>query len=48
MSGDSKCPFSSGTHHHAVAGTKGNRDWWPEQLNLSILSLHSPKSKPMC
>ena len=47
MSGDSKCPFSSGTHHHAVAGTKGNRDWWPEQLNLSILSLHSPKSNPM-
>ncbi|MFX1682253.1 catalase/peroxidase HPI [Mitsuaria sp. CC2] len=49
MSGESesKCPFSGGTHHHAVAGTKGNRDWWPEQLNLSILSLHSSKTNPM-
>ncbi len=47
MSGDSKCPFSGGNHHHAVAGTKGNRDWWPEQLNLSILSLHSPRTNPM-
>ena len=47
MSGESKCPFSGGTHHHTVAGTKGNRDWWPEQLNLSILSLHSSKTNPM-
>ncbi len=40
-----KCPVVS--HRHATAGAKGNRDWWPEQLNLAILHLHSPKSDPM-
>jgi catalase-peroxidase len=24
-----------------------NRDWWPNQLNLSILHQHSPRSNPM-
>ncbi|WP_416758892.1 catalase/peroxidase HPI [Roseateles sp. So40a] len=48
MSGDSKCPFSGGSsNRHTAAGVKGNRDWWPEALNLSILSLHSPKTNPM-
>ena len=26
---------------------KGNRDWWPNQLNLDILHQHSPLSNPM-
>ena len=30
-----------------AAGAKGNRDWWPDQLNLAILHLHSPRSRPM-
>ncbi len=30
----------------AVAGT-GNRDWWPNQLNLSILHQHAPASNPL-
>jgi catalase-peroxidase len=25
----------------------GNRGWWPEQLNLSVLHQHSPSSNPM-
>jgi catalase-peroxidase len=24
----------------------GNRDWWPEQLNINVLHQHSPKSNP--
>ncbi len=30
----------------AVAGTR-NRDWWPNQLNLSILHQHAPASNPL-
>lgn len=24
-----------------------NRDWWPNQLDLSVLHQHSPRSNPM-
>jgi len=35
-------------HHHAVSGGgTTNRDWWPNQLNLDILSQQSSKSNPM-
>ncbi|WP_223545850.1 catalase/peroxidase HPI [Pseudomonas sp. A-B-19] len=43
MSTESKCPFN----HAAAGGGTTNRDWWPNQLNLKILSQHSPKSDPM-
>ncbi len=42
MSTESKCPFN----HGAPAGTS-NRDWWPKQLRLDLLSAHSGKSDPM-
>ncbi len=42
-----KCPFS-GTAHKPVAGSgTRNKDWWPNQLNLSILRQHSQLSNPM-
>ncbi|MET0333974.1 MAG: peroxidase family protein, partial [Rhizobacter sp.] len=44
---EAKCPFSGSQLKHTAAGAKGNRDWWPEALNLAILSLHSAKSNPM-
>ena len=47
MSNESKCPFTEGVLKHATAGAKGNRNWWPEQLNLEILHQHSPLSNPM-
>jgi catalase-peroxidase len=47
MANDPKCPFASGALTQAVAGAKGNRDWWPNQLNLAILHQHSAKSNPM-
>ncbi len=36
-----KCPVMHG------AEARSNRDWWPNQLNLSILHQHSPASNPM-
>ena len=49
MSNESKCPFHQGNLAAApVAGSgTSNRDWWPDQLNLGILSQHSCKSNPM-
>jgi catalase-peroxidase len=41
MSNESKCPF-----HPAATGTT-NRDWWPNQLRLDLLSQHSEKSNPL-
>src|SRR6201747_1329221 len=35
------CPFAGGRSR------RGNRDWWPEHLNLSPLSQHSPRANPM-
>jgi catalase-peroxidase len=43
-----KCPFAGGVKPHAgVMGARNNAAWWPEQLNLKILHLHSPKSNPL-
>jgi catalase-peroxidase len=47
MASEASCPFSGNRLKHTAAGAKGNRDWWPEQLNLSILHLHSAKANPM-
>jgi catalase-peroxidase len=43
---ESKCPFHSPTPP-AKAVHPGNRAWWPEQLNLSVLHQHSARSNPM-
>ena len=49
MTDESKCPFSGGARHHTMASGsgRGNRDWWPNQLNLDILHQRSEKSDPM-
>jgi catalase-peroxidase len=47
MSSESKCPFTGAMLKHTTAGAKGNRDWWPNQLNLAILHQHSSLSNPM-
>ncbi|NEY91957.1 catalase/peroxidase HPI [Tabrizicola oligotrophica] len=41
-----KCPVMHGAKA-ATHGVRGNKDWWPNQLNLSILHQHSPASNPM-
>ena len=47
MSEASKCPFAGGAPTHTVLGGQSNKDWWPNQLNLKILSQHSEKADPM-
>ena len=44
---ESKCPFHGGALREAAGGGPKNRDWWPNQLNLSILRQHSALSDPM-
>ena len=44
---EAKCPFGHGARHPVAAGARGNANWWPEQLKLGILHLHSPGSSPM-
>src|SRR5580692_4127491 len=43
MPDDSKCPFSGG----GKPPSRANRDWWPNNLDLSILNQHSARSNPM-
>ncbi|MGY8799474.1 MAG: catalase/peroxidase HPI [Longimicrobiales bacterium] len=38
---EGRCPV------HTSAGGTSNRDWWPNQLNLSVLHQNSPRSNPM-
>jgi catalase-peroxidase len=50
MSTELKCPFNHGKSTGApVAAGMGptNRDWWPNQLNLKMLSQQSKKTDPM-
>jgi catalase-peroxidase len=40
------CPVLAGRHTHPTEGA-GNRDWWPNQLNLKILRKNPPVANPM-
>ncbi|TKG69699.1 catalase/peroxidase HPI [Prauserella endophytica] len=40
------CPVHTGRFAHPTEGGS-NRDWWPNQLNLSILRKHAAASNPM-
>ncbi|MEZ4463908.1 MAG: catalase/peroxidase HPI [bacterium] len=42
MDSQSKCPM----HAHATQGTRSNRDWWPNQLNLKMLHQNPPAGRP--
>jgi len=39
---ENKCPVI-----HTAVGTRSNRDWWPNQINLKLLAQHSPLANPM-
>lgn len=48
MSNESKCPFTGKTHNKIeTRSSTSNRDWWPNQLNLKILSQHSNLVNPL-
>ena len=42
-----KCPVIHGAVKHAVSSVRGNRDWWPNQLNIRILHQNGPQSNPL-
>ncbi|MEH6407597.1 MAG: catalase-peroxidase, partial [Leeuwenhoekiella sp.] len=42
-----KCPFLNDKMDHVAGGGTGNKDWWPNQLNLNILRQNSDKVDPM-
>ncbi len=44
--GSGKCPVVHGAPKHVTFGGRGNKDWWPNQLNLRILAQHSALSNP--
>ncbi len=44
----SKCPVTGSNSKHYVGSTgPKNRDWWPNQLRLSVLRENSPLTNPM-
>jgi catalase-peroxidase len=47
MPDESKCPFAAAHGARTRPGAQSNRDWWPDQLNLKILSQQSERSDPM-
>jgi catalase-peroxidase len=47
MNEDSKCPVTGRAGKPIAGGGTSVQDWWPNQLNLSILHQHSSKSNPM-
>jgi catalase-peroxidase len=47
MSGESKCPMSSGANKQVTGEGRSNKDWWPNILNLNILHQNSSLSNPM-
>ncbi len=47
MDAESKCPVIHGAVTKNSGRGTANRDWWPNQLNLSILHQHDKKSNPM-
>ena len=46
-SSEGKCPFTGGMLKQSAGNGTRNRDWWPNQLHLSILRQHSELSNPM-
>ena len=44
---DNKCPVMHGSLTSNNSSGTSNKDWWPNQLNLSILHQHDRKSDPM-
>ncbi|MBT4951410.1 MAG: catalase/peroxidase HPI [Pelagibacteraceae bacterium] len=47
MDAESKCPVMHGANTKNKGEGTTNRDWWPNQLDISILHQHDEKSNPM-
>ena len=42
-----KCPVMHGAALQSTHSVRGNKDWWPNQLNMKILHQNAPASDPM-
>ena len=47
MNGEAKCPVSHGSSDQHTNRAQSNKEWWPDQVNLSILHQHDEKTNPM-
>ena len=47
QSPESQCPVMHGSLSSNSSTGTSNQDWWPNQLNLSILHQHDKKTDPM-
>ena len=47
MENQKKCPVMHGAMTNYSSSGTSNKDWWPKQLNLSILHQHDTKTNPM-
>ncbi|MCL2564518.1 MAG: catalase/peroxidase HPI [Defluviitaleaceae bacterium] len=47
MSGNSKCPVTGNSSRPSFTKGTANKDWWPNQLDLSVLHQNSNLSNPM-
>ncbi|MDO9451637.1 MAG: catalase-peroxidase, partial [Stagnimonas sp.] len=47
MSTEAKCPVNHSGNPKPTPSGRSNRDWWPKQLDLSVLHQHSELSDPM-
>ena len=47
MDAENKCPVMHGANTKNNGEGTTNRDWWPNQLDISILHQHDKKSNPM-
>ncbi|MEZ5162647.1 MAG: peroxidase family protein [Fimbriimonadaceae bacterium] len=47
MSNESKCPVTGNSAGPVAGSGTQNRDWWPNQLRVDLLSQHSSKSDPL-
>ena len=46
MTDENRCPVVGGSYTR-VGESQTNAEWWPNQLNVSILNGHSPAADPM-
>ena len=47
MENQKKCPVMHGAMSTYSSSGTSNKDWWPNQLNISILHQHDKKTNPM-
>ena len=47
MNDETKCPVMHGRSRATTFAGHGNRDWWPDVLDVQVLHHNSPKSNPL-